>query len=284
MELNRFQWHYDKQTLSRREAIENLRQTVRSNSKTITIYRGVDANIKENEIRNGDWVTPSRSYAEYHIGLQDWENGRVIEQEVSIDDLWWDGNDIAEWGYDNGKGEVYKNTPNNRKMFEVTYDDKGNIIPLSERFNEENDDIRYRYEEGDNDVALQVKQPIEQSKNLVALHNLSEEKLQQALELGGFPMPSIAITKANIGHTEFGNISLLFGKDSINPTDKRNKVYGGDAWTPTFPSIGYKLNSEKTSDIYRRANNVGSLPLFRPVFFIQTITKTKLMDKARMAL
>lgn len=131
----------------RREAIENLRQTVRSNSKTITIYRAVDANIKENEIRNGDWVTPSRSYAEYHIGLQNWENGRVIEQEVSIDDLWWDGNDIAEWGYDNGKGEVYKNTPNNRKMFEVTYDDKGNIIPLSERFNEDNDDIRYRYEE-----------------------------------------------------------------------------------------------------------------------------------------
>ena len=288
----------------RREAIENLRQTVRSNSKTITIYRAVDANIKENEIRNGDWVTPSRSYAEYHIGLQDWENGRIIEQEVSIDDLWWDGNDIAEWGYDNGKGEVYKNTPNNRKMFEVTYDDKGNIIPLSERFNEDNDDIRYRYEdevenesnssedneaktfakqhnldasdviaykqameEGHDSVALQVKQPIEQSKNLVALHNLSEEKLQQALELGGFPMPSIAITKANIGHTEFGNISLLFGKDSINPTDKRNKVYGGDAWTPTFPSIGYKLNSEKTSDIYRRANNVGSLPLFRPVFF-----------------
>lgn len=131
----------------RREAIENLRQTVRSNSKTITIYRAVDANIKENEIRNGDWVTPSRSYAEYHIGLQDWENGRIIEQEVSIDDLWWDGNDIAEWGYDNGKGEVYKNTPNNRKMFEVTYDDKGNIVPLSERFNEDNDDIRYRYEE-----------------------------------------------------------------------------------------------------------------------------------------
>ena len=131
----------------RREAIENLRQTVRSNSKTITIYRAVDANIKENEIRNGDWVTPSRSYAEYHIGLQDWENGRVIEQEVSIDDLWWDGNDIAEWGYDNGKGEVYKNTPNNRKMFEVIYDDKGNIIPLSKRFNEDNDDIRYRYED-----------------------------------------------------------------------------------------------------------------------------------------
>ncbi len=85
--------------------------------------------------------------AEYHIGLQDWENGRIIEQEVSIDDLWWDGNDIAEWGYDNGKGEVYKNTPNNRKMFEVTYDDKGNIIPLSKRFNDQVEDERFRNDE-----------------------------------------------------------------------------------------------------------------------------------------
>ena len=170
----------------RREAIENLRQTVRSNSKTITIYRAVDANIKENEIRNGDWVTPSRSYAEYHIGLQDWENGRIIEQEVSIDDLWWDGNDIAEWGYDNGKGEVYKNTPNNRKMFEVTYDDKGNIIPLSERFNEENDDIRYRYDDKvenesnsseDNEAKTFAKQHNLDASDVIAYKQAMEEGL-----------------------------------------------------------------------------------------------------------
>ena len=36
---------------------------------------------------------------------------------------------------------------------------------------------------------------IEETKNLVALHNLSEEKLLKVLQLGGFPMPSIAITK-----------------------------------------------------------------------------------------
>ena len=132
----------------RREAIENLRQTVRSNSKTITIYRAVDANIKENEIRNGDWVTPSRSYAEYHIGLQDWENGRVIEQEVSIDDLWWDGNDIAEWGYDNGKDYAYKNTENSRKLNDlITRDDQGNVILPSQRFNDQVEDERFRNDE-----------------------------------------------------------------------------------------------------------------------------------------
>lgn len=104
-------------------------------------------------------------------------------------------------------------------------------------------------------------------RSLVAVHNLSAERLSQALELGGFPMPSIAVTKADVGHTMFGDISLVFGKESINPTDRRNKVYGEDAWTPMFPQVGYKLNDEKTSGIYRRANKAGSLPLFRPVDF-----------------
>lgn len=107
----------------------------------------------------------------------------------------------------------------------------------------------------------------EDRKELIAVHNISEEKLKEALDLGGFPMPSIAITKADVGHTTFGDISLVFDKESINPTDRRNKVYGEDAWTPVFPSIGYKLNGDKTNDIYRRANKVGHLPLFNPISF-----------------
>ena len=128
-----------------RESIKNLSDAVNGDSRTIKVYRAVDADIKEDSIRNGDWVTPSRAYAEYHIGLQDWKEGRIIEQEVDIDDIWWDGNDINEWGYNDGKGYAYKNTPNNRKLLApVTYDNNGNVIPLSERFNPENDDIRFR--------------------------------------------------------------------------------------------------------------------------------------------
>ena len=106
-------------------------------------------------------------------------------------------------------------------------------------------------------------------KNLVAVHNLSVDKLKEAMELGGFPMPSIAITKTGVGHSSFGEISLVFGKDSIDPAHRRNKVYSGDAWTPTFPSMGYKLNSERTSDIYKRANKAQDmgLPMFRAVDF-----------------
>ena len=123
-------------------------------------------------------------------------------------------------------------------------------------FSTENDDIRFR-----------INTPVEQRGDLVAIHNISEDKLKEAMELGGFPMPSIAITKPEVGHTTFGDISLVFGKETINPADRRNKVYGEDAWTPMFPAIGYKLNDDKTSDIYRRANKAGSLPLFNPVNF-----------------
>ena len=71
---------------------------------------------------------------EQHIDLQDWKRGRIIEQDVSIDDLWWNGDDINEWGYDDGKNYADANIPNNRKLLDViTYDDNGNIIPLSQR-------------------------------------------------------------------------------------------------------------------------------------------------------
>lgn len=130
---------------SGRISILNLRNAVNSKDRKIKIYRAIDANIKEGSIRNGDWVTPSRSYAQEHIYMQSWKKGRIIEQEVSIDDLWWDGNDINEWGFDDGKGYAYKDTKNNRKLLNaVTYDDNGNVIPLSKRFNPRKEDVRFR--------------------------------------------------------------------------------------------------------------------------------------------
>ena len=68
---------------------------------------------------------------------------------------------------------------------------------------------------------------MEETKNLIALHNLTEEKLWGALRLGGFPMPSIAVVKATEGHNKYGPISLVFSKSTIDPqADSRNKVYG----------------------------------------------------------
>lgn len=126
------------------ESIRNLNAAIKGKTGKVKMYRAVDAAVKENSFRNGDWITPSRRYAEQHIELQDWKKGRIIEEEVPVDDIWWNGDDINEWGYDDGKGYVYKNTRNNRKLMEPTYDDKGNLIPLSQRFNDRKADILFQ--------------------------------------------------------------------------------------------------------------------------------------------
>ena len=97
-------------------------------------------------------------------------------------------------------------------------------------------------------VRFQLSAPVEvgKTKELVAVHNLTEENLKEALELGGMPSPSIAVVKAQDGHSKYGPISLVFGPDSIDPQANRaNRVYGSDAWTPTRPNVEYKVNADK---------------------------------------
>ena len=97
-----------------------------------------------------------------------------------------------------------------------------------------------------------LSEPVEEKGNLIAVHNIYTDKLVKSLKLGGFPMPSIAVTKADMGHENYGECSFVFDKSTIDPkSDKRNKVYGGDAWTPTYPAIEYKV-SEKIADKARR--------------------------------
>lgn len=100
-------------------------------------------------------------------------------------------------------------------------------------------------------VRFQLSAPVEvgKTKELVAVHNLTEENLKEALELGGMPSPSIAVVKAQHGHSKYGPISLVFGPDAIDPQASRaNRVYGSDAWTPTRPNVEYEVNSKAAAD------------------------------------
>lgn len=87
-------------------------------------------------------------------------------------------------------------------------------------------------------------------KNLVAMHNLSADNLETALNRGGFPMPSIAVTKDNISHNDFGEVSVLFDKDTIDPEINNNHVYGSDVYSPTYPGLEYKVNENKSKEVY----------------------------------
>ena len=102
------------------------------------------------------------------------------------------------------------------------------------------------------DTRFSLKQPVEQTKSLLALHNLTEEKLLKTLALGGFPMPSIAVTKSDIPHTNFGDITMVMSKDTIDPqANKKNTVYSADAWTPVVPNVEYEVNPEAEMRLHR---------------------------------
>lgn len=109
---------------------------------------------------------------------------------------------------------------------------------------------------GNPDIRFSLSAPVEQGKELVAVHNMQSSELMKTLDLGGFPMPSIAVIKAESGHSEFGDVSIVFGKDTIDPKRKTNKLYGGDAWTPTYPRVEYKVNSKVEKELGARLNKI----------------------------
>ena len=144
------EWYFNMREPSSRQSfravVDALRNYQRDGHATIKMYRSVIGTVEEGKFRNGDWITPSRIYAQMNGEL---ENApyRIIEQEVNVEDCWWNADSINEWGYDDGNAYAYKNTENNIKLMDaVTYDDDGNVIPLSQRFNEDNSDTRYEEE------------------------------------------------------------------------------------------------------------------------------------------
>lgn len=123
------------------EAIKNGEKDVK-----VKVYRAVPTSVKEGKLRNGDWVTPSKKYADIHGNNRLEGKYRIIEDEVPANQLWWDGNDANEFGFDDGKAYKYKNAKNNRKLNDlVTFDDEGDVIPPSKRFNSRKSDIRFMF-------------------------------------------------------------------------------------------------------------------------------------------
>ena len=128
-----------------------------------------------------------------------------------------------------------------------------------------------------------LKAPVEETKNLLALHNLTEKNLLDAAKLGGLPMPSIAIVKADAGHGEYGDISFVFSKDTIDPQFFRsNKVYGYDAWTPTAPQIEYEVNekaAKKIHDLFYRMERAKGRSFADPLYSVANVLEDELNRK-----
>lgn len=124
-----------------------------------------------------------------------------------------------------------------------------------------------------------LDEPVEETETLVAMHNMTEEKLRRTLDIGAWPSPSIAVVKAKEGHANYGEYSAIFPRGTIDPqADGRNKVYGADAWTPTHDNalvergVNYEarrafddrikdLSSQFAGGIFRGSSTLGKIGL-----------------------
>ena len=95
---------------------------------------------------------------------------------------------------------------------------------------------------------------------MITQHNVTAEGLKIADEIGGLPMPSLAITRADEPLTDFGEISLVADKNMATPS-KQTPVYPADAYTGRQPRVFYNnfVDEEKAFDAIRNDPMLGHL-------------------------
>lgn len=78
-------------------------------------------------------------------------------------------------------------------------------------------------------------------RTLVGLHNISEEKLAKAFQIGGLANPSAAVIDiSHQDHFGYGQISLVMPSSLVDMKTGRNAgTWDRDAWTPMYPNIEY---------------------------------------------
>lgn len=85
----------------------------------------------------GGFVTPSRMEAEGYAG-----NGEVYSKTVNLDDIAWIDPTQGQYA-PTQNGSIYKQGSPYAKIPDVTYDDNGKLIPLSQRYDDSRTDSRY---------------------------------------------------------------------------------------------------------------------------------------------
>mgnify|MGYP006967117595 CR=1 FL=1 len=235
---------------------------VASNPKTFEVYLDIkkpfdlsDAEAREiyiNEyIKGGNamGINPYLSDAEYaKINTIDWTEGEdlrdfLIDNEYDYDGL------VLDEGADGGYGDEVKSRGKSYVVFSP----------------EQVKNVDNAKPTADPDVRFSMSKSVEETKDLIAVHNLHAAELAETLKLSGLPSPSVAIIKAKDGHEKYGDVSLILPKDSIDPkANKANRIYGSDAWTPTRGNapveyeVNYDTQRKFERDVEQLSKNVAN--------------------------
>lgn len=86
---------------------------------------------------------------------------------------------------------------------------------------------------------------------LITLHNISADNLFLAQFDGKLPAPSLAVTKPEHPIRGFGEITLIGGREIIDPeVNKENRLYSHDVYSPRVPAPQYDINKKEWQKFY----------------------------------
>ena len=125
-----------------RQAWEVLKRVKGNPDAKVTIYRAYPKGTGST-ITNGDWVTIVRDYAVEHGEANLDGDYQIVSKDVKAKEIFTNADSLLEQGYDNGLSEVVNDKKKIKLDELITYDDDGNIIPLSKRFNPRKNDVRF---------------------------------------------------------------------------------------------------------------------------------------------
>ncbi len=128
-----------------------------------------------------------------------------------------------------------------------------NVVPPALLRALEEAGVKIEYTEQAPKTQFMMAGEVEETDRLIAVHNKTYSGLRRMIMRGGVPYPSVAIKKAGDVHNHFGPVSIIFPRRSIDPkVNRRNRIYGGDAWTPTEPRVEYEADYRKLNSIKDR--------------------------------
>jgi hypothetical protein len=87
-----------------------------------------------------------------------------------------------------------------------------------------------------------------EGRDLIITHKTTAEKLLHAVRMGGFAVPSLAVTRIDGPLKGFGDIFLV-GDERMATPSRQTKVFGADIYSPRYPRVEFKLNNQAVKKI-----------------------------------
>ena len=137
--------------------------------------------------------------------------------------------------------------PAERLLLDDIFSDEVHLrFPLSNR----NIITTMMFQDNDGSTTVQKK-----NGSLVIVHSMSEGKLRGVIDVGGMPMPSLAITAPKAEVLEptlnYGEITFIGNSKLAGRVIGSGAVWDRDIWSPTYPQAQYKMNKKGISNELR---------------------------------